>query len=405
VTRLLLSLLRLLAADRSAAQGAARGRGTGQYRRLVPATSETGYGPAGGYRLPGRGGSPDRNAYANGAARSSRTRDDDDLRHDDGFDDYDGHGHGHAAGAGGRPLSGTVHRPERGGRGPGSGWDGGSGWGPGSRRPPRRRRIPLRYKWIAALVVLGLIFRRAVAWAVLFALSAAFHLVGVGIHLPSIRFGWPWQSVASTSTTTTPVGPWVLQKIEGISKPALGRVNFNFVFTRKVSKSIGPWPCWYQSTFAAVGHASATVTLNPGSAWWTPTTGHYQLRVLSAPQGGQPGHVAVHMTLPMPQLPQTAHDVTIDDLPSRPIDVQHSWTYPGFGCGTLLKPQFDNSVLYAQAQQIAFYKSTHVAQVTRPLIAAAETEAVQTVRDNFVQPTVNALGYTLDKFTIAWVSR
>jgi hypothetical protein len=263
----------------------------------------------------------------------------------------------------------------------------------------------LRYKWIAALVILGLIFRRAVAWAVLFALSAALHLVGVGIHLPSIRFGWPWQSVPSSSTTTTPVGPWVLQKIEGISKPALGRVNFSFVFTRKVSKNIGPWPCWYQSTFAAVGHASATVTLNPGSAWWAPGTGHYRLRVLSAPQGGKPGHLSVQMMLPVPQLPQSAHDVTIDDLPSKPIDVQHSWTYPGFGCGTLLKPQFDNSVLYAEAQQIAYYKSTHVPQITKPLVAAAEAEAVQTVRDNFVQPTVNALGYTLDRFTIAWVSR
>lgn len=316
-----------------------------------------------------------------------------------------GHGpFGREAFAGRQPLTGTVHRPDRGGRGPGSGWGGGSGWEPGGRRP-RRRWIPLRYKWIAALVILALIFRRAVAWAVLFALSAAFHLVGVGIHLPSVKFGWPWQSVTSNSTTTTPVGPWVLQKIEGISKPALGRVNFNFVFTRKVSKSIGPWPCWYQSTFAAVGHASATVTLNPGSAWWAPGTGHYRLRVLSAPQGGKPGHLSVQMVLPMPQLPRSAHDVMIDDLPSKPIDVQHSWTYPGFGCGTLLKPQFDNSVLYAQAQQIAFYKSTHVPQVTKPLVAAAEAEAVQTVRDNFVQPTVNALGYTLDKFSIAWVSR
>jgi len=113
----------------------------------------------------------------------------------------------------------------------------------------------------------------------------------------------------------------------------------------------------------------------------------------------------VTITLPQPQLPQSVHDVAIDDTLSQPIDVQHSWTYPGFGCGTLLKPQFDNSVLYAEAQQIAYYKSTHVAQVTKPLIAAAEAEAVQTVRDNFVQPTVNALGYTLDEFTVAWVSR
>jgi hypothetical protein len=505
VTRLLLSLLRLLAANRSAAHVAARGRGAGQYRRLVPAAAEAGHGPAGGYRHPDR----DSRRYSPGHAGSGATWVGGERRHGDGFDDADeypdsvgfraasrssgsavprgreghsasrgagsrgrtaagaraagagGYQHrgrgaaetgasdragqtgwggggrsrlgGRAAGGagvippgepyttdpfttepfaagprdglpGGQPLTGTVHRPERGGRGPGSGWGGDSGWGPGGRRP-RRRWIPLRYKWIAALVVLGLIFRRAVAWAVLFALSAALHLVGVGVHLPSIKFGWPWQSVTSNSTTTTPVGPWVLQKIEGISKPALGRVNFNFVFTRKVSKSIGPWPCWYQSTFAAVGHASATVALNPGSAWWAPGTGHYNLRVLSAPQGGKPGHLSVRMMLPMPQLPQSAHDVTIDDLPSKPIDVQHSWTYPGFGCGTLLKPQFDNSVLYAEAQQIAFYKSTHVAQVTKPLMAAAEAEAVQTVRDNFVQPTVNALGYTLDEFTIAWVSR
>jgi hypothetical protein len=500
---LLLSLLRLLAENRSAARSAARGRSTGQYRRLVPAAAQAGYGHRRGHRHP----DPVRGRYAYSTAHSDVPYPYDDRRHIDDLDDASAYGNrygdvdahedtdaygpadglgyqddgrgsldesarvadagyeGDAAGrgwgaapaavaagaragrpgsggggrprqggraasgtgvhppgepyrtepftseplgreafAGGQPLTGTVHRPERGGRGPGPGWGGGSGWGPGGGRP-RRRWIPLRYKWIAALVILGLIFRRAVAWASLFALSAALHLVGVGIHLPSIKFGWPWQSVPSSSTTTTPVGPWVLQKIEGISKPALGRVNFNFVFTRKVSKSIGPWPCWYQSTFAAVGHASATVALNPGSAWWAPGTGHYKLRVLSAPQAGKPGHVSVRMMLPMPQLPQSAHDVTIDDLPSKPIDVQHSWTYPGFGCGTLLKPQFDNSVLYAEAQQIAFYKSTHVAQVTKPLLAAAETEAVQTVRDNFVQPTVNALGYTLDEFTITWVSR
>jgi len=41
---LLLSLLRLVAANRSAAQGAARGRSTGQYRRPVPAPAHAGYG-------------------------------------------------------------------------------------------------------------------------------------------------------------------------------------------------------------------------------------------------------------------------------------------------------------------------------------------------------------------------
>ena len=51
---------------------------------------------------------------------------------------------------------------------------------------------------------------------------------------------------------------------------------------------------------------------------------------------------------------------------SHPIDTQHSWTYPGFGCGTLLKPQFSASVLYAQAQNLAFYQATHNPQLDPP---------------------------------------
>jgi hypothetical protein len=291
-------------------------------------------------------------------------------------------------------------------------WPGrpGPGWpepgDPGDARPPRRRRVPRWAKWTAVIAV-GLIFRKAIASVALVALSAALHVVGVNVHLPSIRFAWPWQtstSVLGTTTTNTDLGPWVLQKIEGISKPALGRVNFSFLFTHKVSKSIGIWPCWYASTFYAVGYASATVDLNPGPAWWAPASGHYRLQVLSRPVDGKPGRVAVTMALPLPQLPQSVHDVTIDNMPSKPIATQHSWTYPGFGCGVLLRPQFAESVLYAEAQQLAFYRSTHVEQITRPLINAAETEAEQTVRDNFVQPTVNAFGYILDEFTIRWAT-
>jgi hypothetical protein len=266
----------------------------------------------------------------------------------------------------------------------------------------RRRRVPARLKWAAALVVAGLIFRRAIASVVLLTLSAALHLVGVNVALPSVRFGWPWQTLSEGTTSNTAIGPWVLQKIEGISRPALGQANFSFVFTHKVSKNIGPWPCWYASTFYAVGRASATVDLNPGPSWWRPSAGHYRLTVGSQPHDKVPGHVSVLIILPRPQLPQSAHQVTIDDLPSRPLAVQHSWTYPGLGCGILLRPQFQQSVLYAQAQQIAFYKATHAAQVTRPLISAAETQAVQTIRDNFIQPTVNAFGYRLDRLTIRW---
>ncbi|HEV2242156.1 MAG TPA: hypothetical protein VGR98_14035, partial [Streptosporangiaceae bacterium] len=219
---------------------------------------------------------------------------------------------------------------------------------------PRRPRIPRWVKWSAALVVIGLIFRRVIAAVVLMALSGVLHLVGISVHLPHIKLAWPWQTVTAGVTTNTDLGPWVLQKIEGISRPALGEANFTFAFTHKVSKNIGFWPCWYASTFYAVAHTSATVDLNPGPAWWAPATGHYRLQVLSRPSPGKTGHVAVTMVLPLPQLPQSAHDVTIDNIPSKPIATQHSWTYPGFGCGVLLRPQFPDSVLYAEAQTIAF---------------------------------------------------
>ena len=281
---------------------------------------------------------------------------------------------------------------------------------PPDRRPhpdgvgQRRRRIPLWVKWAAAIGVAGLIFRRVVAFVTITALSAALHLLGINAHLPHIKFEWPWQTISAGTTTNVIVGPWVLQKIQGISNPALGTETFNFVFTHKVSKSIGFWPCWYQSTFYAVGHASATVDLNPGPAWWTPATGHYRLTVLSRPAGGKPGQVSIALALPAPQLPQSVHDVTIDDSLSHSIATQHSWTYPGFGCGALLKPQFSESTMYALAQSTAFYRVNHVSSVTRPLISTAENEAVQIIRYNFVQPTLNALGYSLQQFTIRWVA-
>jgi hypothetical protein len=265
--------------------------------------------------------------------------------------------------------------------------------------PPRGwfSGIPRWVRWSAVIVIVGLVFRRAVAWAVMAALSAALGLFGV--HLPHISFGWPWQS-----TTTNTIGPIVLQKIEGIDKPALGTENFDFVFTRKVTKNIGIWPCWYSATFYAAGRASATVDLNPGPAWWKPATGHYTLRTLTNKSGSTPGHLAITMALPLPQLPQSVHDVSVDNTLSKPIASDHSWTYPGLGCGVLIRPEFAQSVLYAQAQSVAFYQATHLTSVTLPLIAAAEQEATKIIRDNFIGPTVGALGYTVTQFTIRWVA-
>lgn len=269
-------------------------------------------------------------------------------------------------------------------------------------RTGRRRRIPRKLKWAALLVLAALVFRKVIAWAVLVALSATLHLVGINVRLPHIKLAWPWQSISAGTTTDTDIGPWVLQRIEGISRPALGTENFNFTFTHKVSKSIGIWPCWYSGTFASVGHASATVNLNPGPDWWTPASGHYRLQVLSRPATGTPGRVSVTIVLPLPQLPQSVHDVTVDNTLSHPITVEHSWTYPGLGCGALIKPQFAVSVLYSQAQNLAFAQVRNNPQITRPLISTAEAQAAQIVRNNFVQPTVNALGYTLVGFTVHW---
>jgi hypothetical protein len=296
-----------------------------------------------------------------------------------------------------RPVPGAGMGPAR--RPAGPGWPGTPG---GQPRP--RRRIARWAVWGTVALAAVLVFRRVIASLVLAALATSLHLIGVNAHVPSLRLAWPWQTAQAGTATSTSLGPWVLQKIQGISRPALGRASFDFVFTHRVSQNIGPWPCWYASTFFAVGHASATVDLNPGPAWWAPARGHYRLQVLSRPQPGKPGHIAVTMTLPRPQLPRSAHDVSIDDIPSRPLATQHSWTYPGLGCGVVLHPQFPQSVLYAQAQRIAFYKATHSPQVTHSLIAAAQAQAGQTIRANFIQPTVNALGYTLDRLTLRWVS-
>src|SRR5580658_6302757 len=44
-------------------------------------------------------------------------------------------------------------------------------------RGGRRRWIPVPVKWGVVILLIGLIFRKAVAWAVLVALSSALHLV------------------------------------------------------------------------------------------------------------------------------------------------------------------------------------------------------------------------------------
>ena len=64
------------------------------------------------------------------------------------------------------------------------------------------------------------------------------------------------------------------------------------------------------------------------------------LFVDSEPVGSIPGKLAITMALPLPQLPQSVHDVSIDNTLSSPISTNHSWTYPGLACGALIRPQF-----------------------------------------------------------------
>jgi hypothetical protein len=109
------------------------------------------------------------------------------------------------------------------------------------------------------------------------------------------------------------------------------------------------------------------------------------------------------MALPLPQLPESVHDVSIDNTLSKPVSSDHSWTYPGLACGVLIKPQFSQSVLYAQAQSEAFKQATQLASVTKPLTAAAEKEATTIIGGNFITPTLNALNYKVSQFTIRWV--
>jgi hypothetical protein len=154
--------------------------------------------------------------------------------------------------------------------------------------------------------------------------------------------------------------------------------------------------------FAAVGQASATVNLNPGPAWWTAASGHYRLQVLNRPATGVPGRVSVTIVLPEPQLPQSVHGVTVDNTLSHPIDVQHSWTYPGLGCGALIQPQFSVSVLYGQAQNLAFAQVRQNPQITRPLISTAK--APRRLGDPELRHLNVAIGHATSADLICWTA-
>ena len=190
--------------------------------------------------------------------------------------------------------------------------------------------VPRWVKWALPLAAAGFIFRRAIASVVLTALAATLHFLGLNVHLPSVRFAWPWQTITA-GTPPTPIGPVGAAEDRGHlpACPGPGQLQLRVhpqgvqehrhlaVLVRQHVLRRGP----------RVGHRQP----EPRPGLVDPGPGHYRLQVLSRPRGGQPGRVAVAMVLPPPQLPQSAHDVTIDNILSKPLDTQHSWTYPGFG--------------------------------------------------------------------------
>ncbi len=275
---------------------------------------------------------------------------------------------------------------------------------PAAARPPRPRRRWLRFvprwvRWTVLIVIALVFFRRVVAWALLAVLSAGLHLFSANVHLPHVSFGWPW----SSTTTNTLVGPLVLREDRGNRQARARHGDLRLQLHPQGDQEPGlPAVLVLRDVLRGrpgVGHGRP----EPGPAWWKPSTGHYQLRVLGKPAGSTPGQLAITMALPLPQLPQSVHDVSVDNTLSQPTQINHSWTYPGLGCGELIQPQFSQSVLYAQAQTEAFDQATTLPRVTGPLIAAAEKEATTIIRDNFIVPTVGALDYTVTSFTIRWV--
>ena len=60
--------------------------------------------------------------------------------------------------------------------------------GRGDQIPGKRRRLVPRWvKWTAVLALVGLVFRKAIAFAVVATLSGALHLIGLNVHLPNIK--------------------------------------------------------------------------------------------------------------------------------------------------------------------------------------------------------------------------
>ena len=91
---------------------------------------------------------------------------------------------------------------------------------------------------------------------------------------PRIRFGWPWQSITSGTTTNIDVGPGCSRRSRASPGPGPGpgelqlRVHAQRLEEHRLLAVLIP------ATFYAVGHASATFNLNPGPTWWKPSTGH-----------------------------------------------------------------------------------------------------------------------------------
>lgn len=286
---------------------------------------------------------------------------------------------------------------------PGGRWTGGRRFGGGPNGPSSSRGGARR---LFAICVAALIVIPVVLFAANGVKGLEWGLGKLGIHMIHPH------SPLKTVTTNTIIGNAIVTSVRGVDQPALGEADFNFDYTHKVDKSALLFKCWYSQTYHAQAHASAYVNLNPGKAWWA-KPGNYTM----SRTGKQ---VSVTLSLPQPTLPDV-HQVAIDNTTSGPIGKpDHSFTYPGLGCGALINPHFSNDEMGKDMQEIAYALATghaitldgitmqpgapSAATIRSKVLAAAEAEAVTMYTNDFIGPTLTRLGYHLRQpVTIKWV--
>ena len=241
------------------------------------------------------------------------------------------------------------------------------------------------------------------------ALSAALHLVGAQ-RPPAAGSGSPGPGRRSAAGTTLQRPAWAPGCSSGSRaspRPALGTgPTSRFVFTHKVSKNIGPWPCWYCEHLLRrrprLRHRRPQPGARRGGHPGLPATTGCRSSAAPLSEAGR-ARSRSRWSCPPPAASRRPRTTSrIDNLPPPAARVpQHSWTYPGFGCGAAA-PAAVRPVGAVPAAQTCLLPGGARVRGERPARRRGRSEAAQMVVDDSVRPTVDAFGYALDRFTLGW---